>query len=144
MISMSGLIYLTEFKIKFKNKTSVAMIVGCLSGLLSSAVGTGGAPIVIYFKNQNIKKLNFKATISLFFLITTVVCLGVYYAAGLLTMSSITLIKIGIIPLMIGGLIGEKLTPFISQYKFERICLGIVVISGFWLIYQSIHSIIKI
>ena len=142
MIALSGLIYLGNIKIKIRKINLISTIIGFISGLLGSAVGIGGPPVVLLFNNENVKKHNFKANIICYFFIIGSISIPLYMINGLLDFSNKKLIIFCVIPLLIGGLIGERLTSYLSQKKFEKITLYIVVLAGVWLVFQSISSII--
>ena len=140
MIAVSGILYLLNISIKIKSVKKWAFYTGIFSGSLSSSLGTGGPPIVLFFNNQGTKKLNFKSNLAIYFFLVTFFSLPIYIGLNLLDWTGVKLSLICIAPIFFGGVLGEKITSYVPQKIFQKTTLIMVVFSGLWLTYQSLGN----
>ena len=133
-----GFISLLELKFKTKKSTLGDIIAGFLSGILSTALGAGGSPLAIYFNGGVDNKDLFRANLAYFFTIINIVIIPLLWFSGFITQSlMIDACKL-VLPTAIGGSIGFYYSPFLPKEKFRNTVMGIVILSGLWLIFQTL------
>lgn len=108
---------------------------GLASGLLGGAFNTNGPPILIYFYLQGWDKFKQKASITGFFIVTSVMIVATHIATGLTT-SFVFNKFLYLLPVVVIGMIsGHALFSKVSQKLYNRILLfGLLVISVLLLI----------
>jgi uncharacterized membrane protein YfcA len=94
---------------------------GGAGGVAGSLFGTGGPPVVFYLDRVTSGKSEFRATISVYFAITTLWGLGAYAYAGLFT-REVLLFVVWLIPSVgVGTLVGYLLHEKVDRNIFRRI-----------------------
>lgn len=103
---------------------------GGLSGVLSTATGTNGPPLVLALQMRQLPADTFRATLALTFTITGSASLAMFALAGLVTRSAF-LIAVAAIPLIIiGQRVGLRMQPLLSGRRFDRLVYGLLLLSG--------------
>ena len=105
-------------------------VVGAVSGVLTGATGSVGAPVAIYMQALGLKREAFLQAISLSFFITAVV-----WIAALIDQSAFdrdtTIMSLGaVVPAFAGMWIGQSLRRRLSEDKFRRWVFAFLVIVG--------------
>lgn len=117
-----------------KLKNYVAVIAGFFSGALGGMFGTGGPPVIIYFRKKIIDKNEFRATLIFYFLITNSWQLATHCYAGLVN-SGVIKFSLYMTPaFIVGNLLGSFLHIKINQVLFNKIVALILIITGICLI----------
>ena len=103
---------------------------GFLSGLCSGALGTGGPPILIYASTVNWPRDRFRGNLQGFFVTTATLTFIGQVNAGLVT--SQTVMKTAAIApgLIVGALLGNKLSSRIPQALFRKVVLAVLGLMG--------------
>ncbi len=110
-------------------------IFGLFSGLLGGAFNTNGPPILIYLSLKNMDKNKHKATISGFFLVTSIIIVFDHAITGI-SNSNIFLMFLKLIPFILTGLLlGDMLFLKISTKVYQKmIMIGLFFIGLFLII----------
>lgn len=111
--------------------------VGSISGILTGSMGLPGPPIVLFLSCIEMTKEKFKATVIAFFALVYLSTIVLYAFSGSLT-PNIFVMGISYIPFAYLGInIGKKLFNKISQHKFKKMVLALLIIA-------SIYSLITV
>ncbi|MBN1300499.1 MAG: sulfite exporter TauE/SafE family protein [Melioribacteraceae bacterium] len=103
---------------------------GFFSGILGGAFNTNGPPVLIYFYIQNWDKYKLKASITGFFLFSSVLIVLSHYASGL-TNGEVLSGFITYLPFIIAGQIaGKILFGRTSSTVYKKFILGFLFIIG--------------
>ena len=126
---------LTNF-IKTKGlNTRWGYLFGLASGLLGGAFNTNGPPVLIYFYLQGWDKFKQKASITGFFIITSVVIVSTHAITGVTTDAVISKFFCALPAVILGILMGSKMFRKISTEIFNRIVLYGLIIIGIFMIF---------
>lgn len=111
-----------------------APLVGMLSGLLSGALGTGGPPLVLYFKLSGADKAAFRGNLMAVFLLLTLVRWPSYALAGLITGPRLAAAALLLPAVLLGAVAGHRLQLDLPEARFRRlisvalVALGVVLL----------------
>lgn len=109
-------------------------VFGLFSGLLGGALNTNGPPVLIYFFLQGWDKIKQKASITGFFIISSLLIVGSHIATGI-TGSKLLLNFVYLIPFIIVGFAaGNFLFSKISTVFFNRFILLFLFVVGIFLL----------
>lgn len=103
---------------------------GVLCGVLSTATGTTGPPLVAAFQAMGFAPLEFKATLSAVFTGTALVSIGGFALAGVLTTTALESAAVGLPAAAIGAWAGTRLTARIAPATFRRVVLAALVVGS--------------
>ena len=105
---------------------------GLLSGLLGGAFNTNGPPVLIYFYLQGWDKYKQKASITGFFIITSVIIVITHSITGVLNGTVLQYYIYSVAGVLLGSFIGVKLFNKVLTSVFNKVLLyGLLVISIF-------------
>jgi len=135
LVLMLTVLLVLKFSIKRTNKKDI--IVGGVSGLLTTSIGVPGPPLLLYFSSAKIDKYTLRSTTLAYYLFV--------YTGSLLMQiifggTSITIWKNSLtaIPALFAGiLMGQLLINRISQRTFRVITCVILIFTGIYLIITS-------
>jgi uncharacterized membrane protein YfcA len=109
---------------------------GLVSGVLGGLFGTGGPPLILYYRLSGATKEVFRGNLMALFLMMTLYRVGLYSVLDLLTPTR-TLSALATLPAVIAGVwIGHRLHIRIDEVTFRKlvggalIVLGLVVLAG--------------
>ena len=109
----------------------LALPLGFLSGILGGAYNANGPPIVIYSLLKGWEKEKFRSTLQGYFLVTGVLASAGHFLSGLWTREVLSFFLISVPVIMIGVLIGDRLTARIPGPKFSQVLNLVLVLLGF-------------
>lgn len=99
----------------------LGVVAGGVGGVAGSLFGTGGPPVILYLDRVTSGKSEFRATISVYFAITTIWGLGAYAYAGLFT-REVLLFVLWLLPsVCVGTLAGYLLHDKLDRSIFRRV-----------------------
>src|SRR5688572_2803279 len=111
---------------------------GTLAGIASAMFGVGGPVFVMYMGMRGMTLEQIRATIPVIFIMTTVVRMLIYLAAGLYTLS-VLYASLALLPAMMFGLwIGHRLHVNLSREQLFRIIGALLLVSGASLLVRAI------
>ena len=110
---------------------------GILSGLLGGAFNTNGPPVLIYFYLQGWDKFKQKASITGFFIVTSLIIVTTHAITGITT-EGVMINFFWSFPSVIAGIIiGNRIFKKISTEIFNKIVLYGLIIIGIFMIFRS-------
>mgnify|MGYP001766638996 CR=1 FL=1 len=98
----------------------IAPPVGLAAGFLSGMFGTGGPPVIIYYRLSNADKAVFRGSLMAIWLLVTLTRLPAYAAAGLLTTPRLWSGALILPAVLLGGWIGHRIHVEIPEPTFRR------------------------
>ncbi len=104
-----------------------AAVAGAASGFMTGAVTIGGPPVILFAAKQDWSAKQFKAFVTLFLLMLTLLKGAGIVLASLLT-KQIAILAVASIPFgLLGGWLGDRLTRHIDPDQFRKIALILLV-----------------
>lgn len=108
---------------------------GFMSGILGGAFNTNGPPVLIYFYLQGWDKLRLKATVTGFFLISTIIIISSHAISGLTTKLVLTDFLKFLPFVLIGQFFGVKLFGKVSSVTYYRFILIFLSAASLFMIF---------
>lgn len=109
---------------------STDVATGLLTGVLTTSTGTNGPPIVTLLQARGLPPREFRATVTLVFLVLNLAAIAVFGAAGALT-GEVLLTALWCVPaLVVGGGVGYRVRTLLAPPAFRRLVLGLLTVAG--------------
>ncbi|RLE35843.1 MAG: hypothetical protein DRJ61_02270 [Acidobacteria bacterium] len=112
----------------------VGPVVGLTSGLLTGLFGTGGPPLVLFFRLQGLAKTAFRGNLMVLFLMMGVIRLPSYIALGLITPARLVAGAAVLPAVLVGAVVGHLIHIDLSERIFRRIVSAALVVLGLLLL----------
>lgn len=128
----SGIASLSE-----ANEKRLKLPIGLLSGLVNGATGSQIMPIMPYLLSLKMDRDLFVQTINCSFTISTLVMMAGLGKLGLVTQSVVYLSAGGIVPVILGIFLGGKLRKRVSEERYRKLVLILLIILGASLVLRS-------
>jgi len=103
---------------------------GVVSGALATSTGTNGPPLVIAFQATGMEREPFRATLAGCFLVQGLVALCIFWANDLVTNDVGRAFVVGMPAVVVGTIVGERLTARLHGRAFRAAVLGLLTLSG--------------
>lgn len=118
------------FRRRFRRERSAALVAGGISGLLQGSTGLAGPPVVILLANQGWDRDAFRASVSLFLAVVTIIALIVFRLNGIL--QDVTFVRAAMLfpALLLGVSAGVWLAPRIDAQRFQRVVTILILCTG--------------
>ena len=130
VVVVSALALLAGWRWTVRNEKLTLAPVGLLSGILGGSTGMPGPPVILFFSNQGMEKQTFRANLIVYFACTSIVGVVSIALGGLFT-REILLNWAGLLPaLVIGMWAGVRLARRVDQARFQKITLGVLILTG--------------
>jgi hypothetical protein len=101
---------------------------GSVAGVLAGLFGTGGPPLIVYYRLAGIPKAAFRGSLMAIFLLITIVRVPAYFGAGLVTGPRL-LSALAVAPaILLGGWLGHRIHLELSETAFQR-CVSAALIA---------------
>ena len=126
----------------YKGSRLWAIASGFLAGFVGTLFGTGGPFYVLYLKIRQLNKSQFRATISMTFLVDGGARIIGYSYAGFFTREIIMLTVVLLPILFIGLYIGHHLHVKIDEQRFNQVVSILLLVSGISLAIKSIFIMV--
>ena len=110
--------------------------VGLLTGTVNGATGSQIFPIMPYLLSLNISKEVLVQTINLSFTLSSLIMLGALYSMQALDTRSIATYALGVIPVMFGVWIGNRVRKRISSEHYKQAVMVLIIILGLLLLWR--------
>ncbi len=120
----------------FLNGKLFGYLGGFLSGLLGSAAGVGGPPIILYASAQSWSAQEQKNLIAAFLFVTAIIIACAFALSGLLTETVRQYFAISFIPLVIATLVGIKLFDMIHLKHQRQVMSSAIFLLGVLMLIQ--------
>ena len=105
-------------------------VAGFLGGVLSGAFNTSGPPVILYATERAWEKDHFRANLTAYFLLTTLLSLTGYATTGLVTAESLKLNAILLPALAFGAWLGHRVSRTVDPLGFRKIILWALLAMG--------------
>jgi len=119
-----------------------AISAGSSAGLIGALFGTGGPFYVLYLKMRQITKQQFRATITMIFLVDGGARMFGYFYSDLFTTKTVTLSLVLLPVLFVAMYVGQHLHIKINDHRFNQIISGLLLVSGLSLAIKSIYLMV--
>jgi len=106
------------------------VLAGFASGILSTATGTNGPPLVLASQMRGLAPDAFRATLSFTFAVSGTISMVMFVAAGLVARDEIVLTVAGVPVILLGQRAGLRLQPVFSGRRFDTLVYGLLLVSG--------------
>lgn len=103
---------------------------GCLGGFTTMVANAGGPVMSLYFLAMRMPVVTFLGTAAWFFAVVNVIKLPFSAGLGLITRETLVMDAVLVPLVLLGGLCGARIARRIPQALFERIVLGLTVVSA--------------
>lgn len=121
-------------------KTRGTWITGGISGALSSALAMPGPPVLIYLSHFDIEKESFRAVNLSLYVVSYACALGLQATVGHMSAPTWAL-SITLIPLAaLGGVIGHRISPWLSQRVYKITVLTTLIVTGVYMLYGALTN----
>ena len=125
----------THFIKPFNIANKWGIVFGFISGILGGAFNTNGPPVLIYFYLKDWDKYKQKASITGFFIVTSVLIVTSHAVSGFTT-TRILLHSLYTLPFLFAGLLlGSSLFPKVSSKLYRKIILLFLTVMSLILIF---------
>ncbi len=112
---------------------------GVIGGFFNGSTSVGGPPVVLYMLNSKQPKDKMRANLFLYFLMTNIFTMVVWYVLGNVKFSDAIGLPLWTLPAAFLGIYaGEKIFYHINQHLFNRIAMAAILISGLNMIYKGL------
>ena len=107
---------------------------GFTAGTLGAALSTGGPPAIIYCTLLKWDRHRLKATLSAFFLVTSLFTVTAHWLAGFTTPAVLKLFGASALPILAGTWLGTAVYNRMSEHGYIRILLCLLLAAGLLLV----------
>lgn len=107
-------------------KTGLTVTVGAIAGFFGGAAQLSGPPVVAYWLGGALSASRMRASLVLYFGLSSFISAVSYYASGLFVAQVFSVALVAGPAYGIGIVIGSRLFGFASEATFRRICLGLI------------------
>jgi len=119
-----------------------AVPAGGSAGLIGALFGTGGPFYVLYLKMRQVTKQQFRATITMIFLVDGGARMVGYFYSDLFT-NKIVILALVLLPVLILGIyVGQHLHIKINDRRFNQVVSALLLISGLSLAIKSFYLMV--
>lgn len=139
VITITAFAMLKNFKIRIKNEKISYCLVGILSGFLNGSAGLSGPPVVLFLTNKNVDKDVFRSNLTFFGLATNIFAILLFILQGIINTSVLHFATLYLPALIIGVLLGIKVSAKINEHIFRNITIYLIGLLG---LYTFISTII--
>jgi uncharacterized membrane protein YfcA len=108
--------------------------VGVVSGVLTGLFGTGGPPLILYYRLQGVDKTAFRGNLMAIFLLMTAVRVPSYVAFGLVTAPRLWSALVVLPAVVLGAVIGNSIHLRIEENTFRRLVSAALLVIGLLLL----------
>ena len=119
-----------------------AVAAGGLAGLVGALFGTGGPFYALYLKMRQVTKQQFRATITMIFLVDGGARMFGYFYSGLFT-NKIMMLALVLIPVFVLAMyVGQHIHIRINDRRFNQVVSTLLLVSGLSLAIKSIYLMV--
>jgi len=115
---------------------------GSSAGLIGALFGTGGPFYVLYLKMRQVNKQQFRATITMIFLVDGGARMFGYFYSDLFTHKMLLLALMLLPVLMLAMYVGQHLHIKINDQRFNQIVSSLLLMSGLSLTIKSLYLMV--
>ena len=137
-----GIYFITGAKFKIKEKRIILFVTGVISGFFSGSCAMGGPPVIILGISMKWEKEIFRKTLLTYFAIAGTFSNLLFLKNGLFNPSNIKVFLFSLIPVSIASFLGIKIKNKLSEEKFRKIILILIIFIGLIGILKSLTSLL--
>lgn len=126
-----GIFFLSGYRPKIREKKIIFILSGIISGFLSGTAAMGGPPLIFLMISMGLSKDVFRACLLTCFLFNGIYANTLYFLNGMFNSENIKIALFGFLPALTGALLGIKAKNLLSDERFDRITIIIVILIGF-------------
>lgn len=129
LVLLAVLVLATGWRFPAVSRTA-DVATGVLTGVLTTSTGTNGPPIVTLLQARRLQPREFRATVTLVFLVLNLAALVVFAVTGALT-GEVLLTALWCAPgLVVGGVLGYRVRTVLAPAAFRVLVLGLLTAAG--------------
>lgn len=113
-------------------------LAGFCTGVIGGAFSAGGPPVIIYTSLTDWSKDQIKATLSGFFLLTSIAIALAHVAAGLTSFETLRYFSVSFLFVLAGVFLGASRYDRVDREKYIRIILGVLLILGILMLLSAV------
>jgi len=117
----------------------IAGPIGITSGILTGLFGTGGPPLILFYRLQGVDKAAFRGNLMAIFLLMTAVRVPSYAVFGLITVPRLWSAFAVLPAVVLGALIGNRIHLRIDEDTFRRLVSAALLLIGLLLLVPGIR-----
>ena len=125
-----GIFFISGFRFPLRETRKTFFTAGFISGFLSSSVAMGGPPLIFLSLSLNHSKETFRSTLLGTFAIVGITGNILFFANHLFNSSNIKITIYAFIPSLITTFTGLKIKNTLSEEKFKKIILYLIILIG--------------
>jgi uncharacterized protein len=138
-----SVLFLDRPSLKVPTNRNMVMTGGCISGLITGLVGTGGALRATFLTGFNLEKTKFIATAAVIALGTDATRIPLYISQGFLLQHYYYYIPILFVTAIGGSYVGKKIVGKINQNLFRKtVLIAIILVSINFIISGSLSMLL--
>lgn len=130
VVVFSAVLLLWDVKLPGAGTRWGTIVAGSTSGALSTSTGLAGPPIVLLLASRGLPKHGFRGTSALYFLVMSVIGIGVLAFREVVEVEQLPLILALVPASFLGKAVGTALLKRVSERTFRVLTLGLVVLTG--------------
>ncbi len=115
--------------------------VGLTSGVLRTSTSMSGPPLVIYLHGHHYPREQFRAALTMYFLIGSLVSVGAFFGADVVTGDALLLAAAALPAVYAGSWTGDRLLRRVDPSLFRRLVLVLLIATALTAIGSSIHQL---
>ncbi|MCT4672375.1 MAG: sulfite exporter TauE/SafE family protein [Prolixibacteraceae bacterium] len=127
-----SILFLSGFRFKIKYPKRAQIIAGTTAGFLGGALSVSGPPLVLFLTSMQFSNHEFRLHFARFSVLTSSVALLGYFLSGMITAEVWRIFFISFPILIIGTILGQKLSTKVSIRFFQVLCISISLCAGIW------------
>lgn len=103
---------------------------GVTSGILNTSTSMSGPPVVLYLQGRGLTPQHFRATVSMFFFVTSLIGVALLLATGNAKPYVFAAFALAIPAVILGQRVGNLMFKRVDAVFFRRMVFGILLVSG--------------
>ena len=119
-----------------------AVAAGSSAGLIGALFGTGGPFYVLYLKMRQVTKQQFRATITMIFLVDGGARMTGYFYSDLFTHKMVILALVLLPVLILAMYVGQHLHIKMNDHRFNQVVSVLLLVSGLSLAIKSVYLLV--
>lgn len=130
LVLLSIYFFFFSGKIKIKPTWYTGLSCGILSGILTGLFSTGGPPVVIYFMQSEESTDRYLATISVFFVLSNLIAVGMKAASGFVTNNVLMAFALGLVGMYAGSRLGKLVRSKANASALRKAVYSVMAFGG--------------
>ncbi|MDC1106271.1 sulfite exporter TauE/SafE family protein [Prolixibacteraceae bacterium] len=127
-----SILFLSGFRFRINHPIRAQIIAGSTAGFLGGALSVSGPPLVLFLTSMRFTNQEFRLHFAIFSVLTSSMAFAGYWISGIISLQVWKIFLISFPILVLGTIIGQKLSKRISIIFFQRLCITISLCGGIW------------